>query len=219
MLIFQNLLLYLPYRLNQVQDELYLLDLGSKKKTRLGSERCVQINAYSYRDEPWLLATFKGFTRPSVMYKYDFTSEKKDERWKVYRSVEAPGLKHEDFKVDQIWYKARDGTKVPMFTLRHKDTPEKGVPILQYGKNLEVFWSLSSSRTHATGYGGFDISLEPSFDSALLTFLKHYPILYVMPNIRGGGEFGTGWYHAAIKEKKASTPIPCARTFSIYTYC
>ena len=129
---------YLLNRLTQVQDELYLLDMGSKKRTRLGSERCARINAYSNKDEPWLFATFNGFTRPRALYMYDFTSKSKDKCWGVYRSVEASGVKHEDFKVDQIWYKARDGTDIPMFTLRHKDTPEKGVPILQYGENLRT---------------------------------------------------------------------------------
>ena len=129
--------------MTQVQDALYLLDLNSDKRERLDSQRCADIYAYGRRDEPWMFVAFDGFTNPRIMYMYDFTLEK-DERWKVYRSVEVPGLKHEDFKVDQIWYKARDGTDIPMFTLRHKDTPENGVPILQYGEKLRSFQLLSS---------------------------------------------------------------------------
>lgn len=53
-----------------------------------------------------------------------------------------------------------------------------------------------------TGYGGFSISINPSFSPAILSFLKSYGAVYALPNIRGGGEFGEEWHNAGIREKK-----------------
>jgi prolyl oligopeptidase PreP (S9A serine peptidase family) len=53
-----------------------------------------------------------------------------------------------------------------------------------------------------TGYGGFSISINPTFSPAILTFLKLYGAVFALPNIRGGGEFGEEWHDAGIWERK-----------------
>lgn len=55
-----------------------------------------------------------------------------------------------------------------------------------------------------TGYGGFSISINPTFSPAILTFLKSYGAVFALPNIRGGGEFGEEWHNAGIRERKVS---------------
>jgi len=52
------------------------------------------------------------------------------------------------------------------------------------------------------GYGGFSISIDPFFSATILTFLQGYGAILVVPNIRGGGEFGEEWHNAGCKEKK-----------------
>ena len=114
-----------------------MLKLSNKERKRLGPESFVQIKEYCRRDQPWLFALYSGFTKPGTLYVYDFTKDK-DSRWSEFRSMEAKGLKHKDFEVDQLECETRDGTKVPMFTVRHKDTPESGAPILQFGERCIV---------------------------------------------------------------------------------
>ena len=54
------------------------------------------------------------------------------------------------------------------------------------------------------GYGGFSISISPSFSPSILTFLKSYGAVYALPNIRGGAEFGEEWHSAGTRERKVS---------------
>jgi prolyl oligopeptidase len=54
------------------------------------------------------------------------------------------------------------------------------------------------------GYGGFSISVIPTFNSCTLTFLKSYGAIYAVANIRGGGEYGEDWHQAGIRDRKVS---------------
>jgi len=76
-----------------------------------------------------------SFTSPSLLYQYRFDDAlKEEERWRMLRSTEINGLPQDDFISKQVWYESKDGTKVPMFIVRHKDTPLDGTaPALQYG--------------------------------------------------------------------------------------
>ena len=89
-----------------------------------------------------------------------------------------------DFESKQVWYEFKDGTPVPMFIV-HK----KGL-------------ALDGNRpTYLYAYGGFNISLTPSFSSSLLLLLENDGV-YAMPNLRGGGEFGEEWHEAGMLLKK-----------------
>jgi len=97
----------------------------------------------------------------------------------------------DEFATDQVWYKSKDGTKVPMFIVRKKsnlpsidDVPDKPLVTLLYG------------------YGGFNVALTPSFSPARLTFLNDLGGVFCLANIRGGGEYGQAWHKAGILEKK-----------------
>jgi prolyl oligopeptidase len=139
------------------------------------------------REESWFFATLVSFTTPGTIAKYNFKESDKDKRWSVYRETNVKGVKAGDFKSEQVWYTSKDGTRVPMFVVKHKDTPEDGTaPALQYG------------------YGGFSISIGPFFSSAMLSFLQKYRAVLAVPNIRGGGEFGEEWHIAGTREKKVA---------------
>jgi prolyl oligopeptidase len=84
----------------------------------------------------------------------------------------------------QVHYRSKDGTDVSMFLVHRKESrPQRPTPTL-----LE-------------GYGGFGISYSPSFNYGLLPFLRDGG-LYAVPNLRGGGEYGTAWHDAGKRERK-----------------
>ncbi len=93
----------------------------------------------------------------------------------------------EDYQVRQEWYESRDGTKVPMFMVSLKSAVQNGDnPTLLYG------------------YGGFQISITPSFMKGFVPFLKRGGMLAIA-NIRGGGEFGEAWHRDGMLEKKQNS--------------
>jgi len=122
---------------------------------------------------------FTSFTTPSTVYRYDVASG----RSTVWRQPKLQ-FKPESYETTQVFYTSKDGTRVPMF-LSHK----KGLK--RNGKNPTLLY----------GYGGFNISLSPSFSPAVLTWME-LGGLYAQPNLRGGGEYGEEWHQAGTKLKK-----------------
>lgn len=94
--------------------------------------------------------------------------------------LQLDGFDKNNFLVEQVFYPSRDGTKIPMFIIQKKTGSEnKGAkPCLMYG------------------YGGFNISLQPSFSVTLLMFIDAFNGVLAFPNIRGGGEYGEKWHNA-----------------------
>lgn len=178
---FDNDKLAVVYKRN-VKDELYVYSFGGKQLQRLASDFVGTIEVSTKRDQSWFYATMSGFTTPGDIYRYD---SKASNKWSLYRNTKVPGLNLQDFTSEQVWYTSKDGTKVPMFIVRHKDTPIDGTaPVLQYG------------------YGGFSISIGPTYSSANLTAMQSYGFIYAVPNIRGGSEFGEEWHLAGTRERK-----------------
>jgi len=97
------------------------------------------------------------------------------------------GFEPADYIVKQVFYRSKDSTEVPMFIVHKKD-------ISLNSKNPTLLY----------GYGGFNISLTPSFSFIRLFWLEIGGI-YAVANIRGGGEFGKEWHLAGTKHKKQNT--------------
>jgi len=123
--------------------------------------------------------SFTSFNTPGEIYKYDFTTKQSTLHFR-------PEVKFnpEDFEVKQEFYASKDGTKVPMFIV--------------YKKGLELN---GNNPTLLYAYGGFNISLTPSFSAARIAFLESGGVLAVA-NLRGGGEYGEDWSLAGTKLKK-----------------
>jgi len=122
---------------------------------------------------------FTSFTFPSSVYKYSVKTEESE----LYKASEVdfdPSL----YEVEQVFYTSKDGTSVPMFIVRKKD-------IKMDGSNPTILY----------GYGGFNISLTPYFSISRSAFIEQGGV-YVVANLRGGGEYGEAWHEAGIKMRK-----------------
>ncbi len=123
--------------------------------------------------------SFTSFTVPGAIYRLDLTTG----RSSVFRAPKVD-FRPEDFETKQIFYKSKDGTRIPMFITHRRGMKFDG-----------------SNPTYLYGYGGFNISLTPSFSPSLITWLELGGVLAI-PNLRGGGEYGEDWHVAGTKLKK-----------------
>ena len=130
------------------------------------------------RDE--MFYGFQSFTFAPSIYRYDL----KDGSTSLWTKVEAPSIDPAAYEVAQEWFKSKDGTRVPMFVV-HK----KGIP--KNGKNPTLL----------TAYGGFNVSLTPTFSRTAYLWMEHGGI-YAVANLRGGAEFGEDWHRAGMLDKK-----------------
>ncbi len=122
---------------------------------------------------------FTSFTFPSTIYKLNVAEGKSEIYYQPMIDFDL-----NNYITEQVFYKSKDGTAVPMFIVHKKGLKKDGNnPALLYG------------------YGGFDISINPSFSISRLILLENGGVLAVA-NIRGGSEYGEGWHKAGMLEKK-----------------
>jgi prolyl oligopeptidase len=126
-----------------------------------------------------LYFSFTSFTDPPTIYKYDIASGQST----LYRRPKVD-FNPDDYVTEQVFFQSKDGTKIPMFIVHKKGLKKDG-------KNPTDLYS----------YGGFNISLTPSFSSVRMAWLENGGI-FAMPNIRGGGEYGEKWHLAGTKLNK-----------------
>jgi prolyl oligopeptidase len=131
-------------------------------------------------DDKYVFYSFTSFNFPSTIYKYDIATKKST----VFRTVDIPGFKPENYETKQVFYPSKDGTKVPMF--------------LVYKKGLKLD---GNNPTLLYGYGGFNVVTAPNFSSLRLALLEQ-GVVYASANMRGGGEYGEKWHEAGTKLKK-----------------
>jgi prolyl oligopeptidase len=123
--------------------------------------------------------SFSSFATPPQVFHHDLASGATT----LVRTTKAP-IRPEDYRVEQVFYASKDGTRVPMFLVSRSGLRKNGQnPTLLYG------------------YGGFNISLTPSFSPARIAWLDAGGLLAI-PNLRGGGEYGEAWHLAGTKTKK-----------------
>jgi len=131
------------------------------------------------RSDPETFYVYGSFTEPSTIFRYDASGGAST----VFKKpkVDFTGDKYE---TKQVFYKSKDGTKIPMFI-----TSKKGLVL--NGQNP----------TYLYGYGGFDIPITPSFSVANAVWMEMGGV-FAVANIRGGGEYGKEWHDAGRKLKK-----------------
>lgn len=131
------------------------------------------------RDEKELYYSYTSYIYPSTIFKYDIATGKST----LYKK---PNVKFDPnlYESKQVFYTSKDGTKVPMII-----TYKKGVKL--NGQNPTMLY----------GYGGFNVSLTPSFSVSNLVFMENGGV-YAVANLRGGGEYGDEWHNAGTKMRK-----------------
>jgi prolyl oligopeptidase len=131
------------------------------------------------RTDDELFYAFTSFLSPSTIFRYDFTTA----RTSVFH---APAIDFDPsgYETTQLFYTSRDGTRVPMFLTQRRGLGRDG-----------------STPTLVYGYGGFNVSLTPSFSIAMFVWLE-LGGAYAVPNLRGGGEYGEEWHQAGMHERK-----------------
>ena len=131
------------------------------------------------RDETETFYSFTSFTTPTKIYRYDLKTGQSE----IFREANVK-FNPADYEVKQVFYKSKDGTRVPMFIV-HK----KGLKL--DGNNPTLLY----------GYGGFNASMTPAFSVSRLIWMENGGV-FAMPNIRGGGEYGEDWHKAGTKLQK-----------------
>ena len=142
----------------------------------IGSVGGISIN----KEDDFMFFKFSSYIFPGTIFKYYLT----DNAISEYYTTKFEGIDLSNFVVEQIFYESKDSTKVPMFVVHKKD-------IVLDGNNPTWLYA----------YGGFNISLSPSFDVRRILWLENGGV-YVVANIRGGGEFGDEWHKGGILQKK-----------------
>ena len=131
------------------------------------------------KDQEVLYFSFTNYHSPSQIYSYNPKTKTSIKYWEPRIDFDS-----NDYKSEQIFYKSEDGTKIPMII-----TYKKGIKF--NGQNPTILY----------GYGGFNISIRPSFSIANAVWLEQGGI-YAVPNLRGGGEYGKEWHKAGTQQKK-----------------
>ena len=166
--------------LKDVQSHVEIHDLDGKLVRELslptvGSGSVI----YGNPDEPEGYYTFTSFTHPTEIYETNVTTGVTTLHYRLKAPVDPS-----KFMVEQLFATSKDGTRIPYFVVRAKDFKKDG-----------------ASRALVYGYGGFLVTQKPAFTSSAYPWLERGGI-YVVANLRGGGEYGEAWHQAGMGKKK-----------------
>jgi prolyl oligopeptidase len=158
----------------------YGFDLTGKKLYEVQLPTLGTLSGFSgEKDDNEAFYNFQSYTFPPTVFRFDASKNTSD----VFRKPEV-AFNPDEYVSEQVFYTSKDGTKVPMSIMYKKGLKKDGKnPLMLYG------------------YGGFNISLNPSFSAVRIPFLENGGI-YVVANLRGGGEYGEAWHLAGTKMHK-----------------
>jgi prolyl oligopeptidase len=131
------------------------------------------------RGDSAVFYAFTSFLTPPSIHRLD-PATGRTELWRRPKVDFDPA----PYVTEQVFYTSRDGTRVPMFVTRRRDLPRDG-----------------SAPTYLYAYGGFNVSILPSFSTSYAAWLEQGGVVAV-PNLRGGGEYGEAWHEAGMRERK-----------------
>jgi prolyl oligopeptidase len=171
--------LFVTY-LKDVTSRVYIYDFNGKLEKEVKLPALGTAGGFGgERTDKFVFYTFTSITFPPTIYRYDIATGKST----VFRKPEVK-FTPEEYVTEQVFYPSKDGTKVPMFITYKKGT-------VMNGKNPTILY----------GYGGFNISSNPSFSPTRITWLEQGGI-FCIANLRGGSEYGEKWHEAGMRLKK-----------------
>lgn len=173
-----NRQLILCYK-QDASDHAYIYGLDGRLRHEVKLPSVGSVGFTGDKKEPECFYTFTSFTQPGTVYRYDM-----DRNESTLYSAPKVKFKQDDYVSEQVFFQSKDGTRIPMFL-----TYKKGMK--RDGKNPVFLY----------GYGGFNISLPPSFSAMRIPFLENGGI-YAQVNLRGGSEYGEEWHLAGTKMQK-----------------
>ena len=166
--------------LKDARSQIKLFDLGGKFVREVELPGIGTATGFGgKRKDTETFYAFTSFTTPTTIYRYDV----KTGQSATYRKPKVD-FDPNNYETKQVFYKSKDGTRVPMFI-----TSKKGLKL--DGQNPTLLY----------GYGGFSVSLTPAFSIANLVWMEMGGV-YAQPNLRGGAEYGEEWHLAGTKAKK-----------------
>ncbi|MBS1782468.1 MAG: S9 family peptidase [Bacteroidetes bacterium] len=171
--------IFAQYLKNAVS-EVVQYDLNGKKEKEIKLPGLGSAGGFSgKRNDKEIYFSFTSYVYPSTIFKYDAATGKSA----IFKK---PTVKFnpEKFESKQVFYPSIDGTIIPM--------------IITYKKGLELN---GNNPLMLYGYGGFNVSITPSFSVSNLVFMENGGV-YAVANIRGGGEFGDNWHNSGTKMQK-----------------
>ena len=157
----------------------YVFTLDGKFVSEIKLPSLGSVGFSGRRDDEIAFYSFTSFTFPGTIFKLNVNNLQSE----LYQQTELD-FDFDNYETKQVFYSSKDGTKVPMFIVHKK------------GLSLD-----GNNPTYLYSYGGFNISLNPSFSTSRLLFLENGGV-FAMPNIRGGGEYGEEWHKAGMLDKK-----------------
>lgn len=131
------------------------------------------------KEQTQLYYTFTNYVTPPTIFSFDVESGNSE----IYQHSESP-FESDKFESKQVFYTSKDGTQVPM--------------LISYKKGLKLD---GNNPTMLYAYGGFNVSLTPSFSGTVGSWLELGGV-YAVPNLRGGGEYGKAWHKAGTQQQK-----------------
>jgi prolyl oligopeptidase len=165
--------------IKDASDHAYVYSIDGDRKYEVALPTFGSVGFSGDKDDKEAFFLFTSFTFPSTIYKYDM-EKNTSEKYLI------PDVKFnaDNFVTEQVFYPSKDGTRIPMFI-----TYKKG--LRRDGRNPVYLYA----------YGGFNISLSPTFSTWRIPFLENGGI-YAQANLRGGGEYGEAWHIAGTKMQK-----------------
>ncbi|UFP96991.1 S9 family peptidase [Gloeobacter morelensis MG652769] len=171
--------LFLRY-LKDARSQVKVFDLKGKFLSEVAFPGLGTVTGFSgKRTDSETFYAFTSFTTPTTIYRYDLPTAKSTVLFQPQVDFD-PG----EYTTEQVFFHSKDATRVPMFITYKKGTPRN-----------------ARHPTYLYGYGGFNVSLTPTFSPANLLWLEMGG-LYAVANLRGGGEYGEDWHQAGTKLNK-----------------
>ena len=166
--------------LKDVKSRLVTFDYKGKKEGEITLPGIGVVGGFSAeKDQVVAFYSFVNFLSPSTIYKYNSATGKSE----VFKAPKV-NFDADKYVTKQVFYPSKDGTKIPMFITHRKDLKMDG-----------------NNPTFLYAYGGFNISIKPSFQVDKALFMEKGGI-YAVANLRGGGEYGEKWHRAGTKLEK-----------------